>query len=117
QQVGYVESDGKVFQLAPRVMRLGHAYLTSTAMAKTIQPVLEAASERTRESTSAAVLDGVDVVFIARAATRRSLSNGLGLGSRLPAYATATGRVLLASMPEEAAKVWLQRSGLRAITP
>jgi len=117
QRLGYVESDGKLFHLAPRVLRLGHAYLTSTALARTIQPLLEAISERTQESTSFAVLDGSDVVFVARAATRRSLSNGLGLGSRLPAYGAATGRVLLADLPEAEAELRLSRMARHKLTP
>lgn len=116
-RLGYVESDGKLFYLAPRVLRLGHAYLTSTSLARTIQPLLEAISERTKESTSFAVLDGSDVVFVARAATRRSLSNGLGLGSRLPAHGAATGRVLLANLPVEEAEMRLARMARHKLTP
>lgn len=117
QRLGYVECEGKFFRPAPRVLRLGHAYLTSTPMAKLVQPVLEAISERTQESSSLAVLDGTDAVFIARAATRRSLSNGLGLGSRLPAYCTATGRVLLAALPAEEAELLLKRMARHQLTP
>jgi IclR family pca regulon transcriptional regulator len=117
QRLGYVESDGKLFRLAPRVLRLGYAYVTSTATAKIVQPVLETISERTHESSSLAVLDGSDVVFVARAATRRSLSNGLGLGSRLPAYCAATGRVLLAALQPEDAEQRLQRSRRVPLTP
>lgn len=117
QRLGYVEWDGKYFQLAPRVLRLGHAYVTSTPLSKVVQPVLEAISERTHESSSLAVLDGTDVVFVARAATRRSLSNGLGLGSRLPAYCAATGRVLLAALPEEEAERLLRRTKRHLLTP
>lgn len=109
QALGYVQSDGKHFRLAPRVLRLGHAYVSSTAFMKLMQPVLEAISEHTRESSSLAVLDGSDVVFLARAATRRSLSAGLGLGSRLPAHGAATGRVLLAALPPEEAERRLTR--------
>ena len=117
QRLGYVESDGKLFRLAPRVLRLGHAYLTSTSLARVVQPTLEAISERTHESSSFAVLDGTDVVFVARAATRRSLSNGLGLGSRLPAYSSATGRVLLASLPEDEALLRFNRMARYQLTP
>lgn len=117
QRLGYVESSGKQFRLAPRVLRLGHAYLTSTSLARTVQPTLEAISERTKESTSFAVLDGNDVVFVARAATRRSLSNGLGLGSRLPAHCAATGRVLLADLPITEAELRLSRMSRIQLTP
>ncbi|HCE09853.1 MAG TPA: IclR family transcriptional regulator [Oxalobacteraceae bacterium] len=117
QRLGYVESDGKYFRLAPRVLRLGHAYVSSTLLSKIVQPTLEAISERTRESSSLAVLDGTDVVFVARAATRRSLSNGLGLGSRLPAHSAATGRVLLAALPKEEAARLLKRMARHKLTP
>ncbi|SMP63656.1 IclR family transcriptional regulator domain-containing protein [Noviherbaspirillum suwonense] len=117
QRLGYVESDGKLFRLAPRVLRLGYAYVTSTPTAKIVQPALEAISERTRESSSVAVLDGTDVVFVARAATRRSLANGLGLGSRLPAYCAATGRILLAALPPASAEEALLRSRRLPLTP
>jgi IclR family pca regulon transcriptional regulator len=117
ERLGYVEWDGKLFKLAPRVLRLGHAYVTSTSLAKIVQPTLEAISERTHESSSLAVLDGTDVVFVARAATRRSLSNGLGLGSRLPAHSAATGRVLLAALPEGEAEQRLKRMARRQLTP
>lgn len=117
QALGYVQSDGKRFRLAPRALRLGHAYVSSTALLKLMQPVLEGISERTRESSSLAVLDGNDVVFLARAATRRSLSTGLGLGSRLPAHGTATGRVLLAALPPEDAERRLKRMARQQMTP
>ena len=117
QRLGYVECEGKQFKLAPRVLRLGHAYVTSTSLAKIVQPWLEAISERTHESSSLAVLDSTDVVFVARAATRRSLANGLGLGSRLPAHSAATGRVLLAALPEAEAEQRLKRMARRKLTP
>jgi IclR family pca regulon transcriptional regulator len=117
QSLGYVQSDGKYFRLAPRVLRLGYAYVSSTTLSKIVQPTLEALSERTRESSSLAVLDGSDVVFLARAATRRSLSNGLGLGSRLPAHCAATGRVLLAALPPEEAERRLKRMARQQLTP
>lgn len=117
QSLGYVQSDGKYFRLAPRVLRLGYAYVSSTTLSKIVQPTLEAISERTRESSSLGVLDGSDVVFLARAATRRSLSNGLGLGSRLPAHCAATGRVLLAALPPEEAERRLMRMARNQLTP
>lgn len=117
QALGYVQLDGRYFRLAPRVLRLGHAYVSSTPLLKLVQPALEALSERTRESSSVAVLDGSDVVFLARAATRRSLSAGLGLGSRLPAHGSATGRVLLAALPPEEAERRLKRMARPQMTP
>ena len=117
EKLGYVEWDGKYFRLAPRVLRLGRAYVTSSPLHRLVQPTLEAISERTRASASLAVLDGTDVVFVARAATSRGLSNGLGLGSRLPAYCTSTGRVLLAALDPSDATRRLKRMALQKITP
>lgn len=117
QRLGYVESDGKYFRPAPRVLRLGHAYVASTPLPRLVQPVLESVSERTRESSSLAVLDGHDVVFVARAAPRRGLSNGLGMGSRLPAHCSATGRALLAALPADEAQRLLMRMPRRQLTP
>jgi IclR family pca regulon transcriptional regulator len=117
QSLGYVQSDGRYFRLAPRVLRLGYAYVSSTTLSKIVQPTLEAVSERTSESSSMSVLDGSDVVFLARAATRRSLSNGLGLGARLPAHCAATGRVLLAALPPDEAERRLRRMARHQMTP
>ena len=117
QKLGYVESDGRYFRLAPRTLRLGHAYVTSNSLSKQVQPILESLSERTQESSSFAVQDNTDVVFVARAATRRSLSNGLGLGSRLPAHCAATGRVMLAALPAQEAELLLNRMQRQKLTP
>ncbi len=117
ERLGYVASDGKYFQLAPRTLRLGHAYVAANPLGRLVQPVLEAISERTRESSSLAVRDGMESVFVARAATRRSLSHGLGMGSRLPAWCSATGRVLLADLPEGDLDRSLRSVPLRPLTP
>ncbi len=98
-------------------MRLVHAYVNSTPLTKVAQPILEITSERTRESASLAVLDSQFVVFVARSTQRRSLSFGLGIGARLPAYCSATGRVLLAGMSDEEVEFRLQRMSRQAITP
>jgi len=100
QKLGYAEYDGRYFRLAPRALRLGHAYVMATPLPRVVQPVLETLSERTHESASAAILDGSDAVFIARSTTRRSLSAGIGVGTRLPAYCSATGRMLLSNLPD-----------------
>jgi IclR family pca regulon transcriptional regulator len=117
EKLGYVDWDGKYYRLAPRILRLGHAYITSSPLHRMVQPTLEKISERTSESSSFAVLDGTDVVFVARAAARRSLSNALGLGSRLPAYCAATGRVLLAALAPEEAELRLKRMVRLQLTP
>jgi IclR family pca regulon transcriptional regulator len=103
QRLGYASFDSKFFALTPRVLRLGYAYLSATDLPQLIQPFLERLSEELQESCSATVLDGNEIVYIARSAKKRVMSVSLGVGSRLPAYCTSMGRVLLAALdPDEA---------------
>jgi len=113
----YADFDGRYFSLSPRILRLGYAYLSSTALATRLQPFLERISEETGESSSAAVLDGDDIVYIARSATRRIMSIGLGVGSRLPAYCTSLGRAILAHHASDALETYLERVRLEPRTP
>lgn len=114
---GYAAFDGKFFTLTPRILRLGHAYLSSVSLSARIQPFLERISEQTGESSSAGVLDDTDVVYIARSVTRRIMSIGLAIGSRLPAYCTSLGRALLAQMPEDELQAYLRRMRPVRFTP
>lgn len=93
---GYVRTDGREFSLTPRVLELGYAYLSAQSLPEVAQPHLEALSRTVGESASACVLDGQDIVYVARVPTRRIMSVGITIGTRFPAYATAMGRVLLA---------------------
>lgn len=103
QTLGYLDGDGKHYWMQPRALLVAHAYLASRPMPSLAQPLLDALSERTRESASLGVLLDDDAIVIARSTARRSLSTGLGIGSRLPVYCSAMGRVLLAAMaPAEA---------------
>lgn len=103
QELGYLASDGKRFWMLPRVLLVAHAFLSSRPMPSLAQPLLDALSDRTRESASLGQLLDTDAIIIARSTARRSLSTGLGIGSRLPAYASALGRVLLAGLPPDEA--------------
>ncbi len=116
-KLGYAVQDGRYFRLAPRSLRLGHAYVASDPLAKVAQPILEMVSERTQESSSIAVLDSQEAVFIARSTHRRSLSSGLGVGARLPAYCSATGRVLLSEKPPSEIEFILNRMSRPSLTP
>ena len=100
QALGYVEGDGKQYTLTPRILDLGFAYLSSMPMWNRAEPVMEALVSQVKESCSAAVLDGGDIVYVLRVPTRKIMSIGLGVGSRLPAYCTSMGRMLLASVPD-----------------
>ncbi|CAN5317033.1 IclR family transcriptional regulator [soil metagenome] len=115
-KLGYAEFDGKFFRLTPRVLRLGHAWLASTALPQLVQPFLERLSEETHESSSACLLDGHEIVYIARSAQRRIMSVGLSVGTRLPAFCTSMGRVLLAFREPEDAQARIRAGKPRART-
>ena len=115
--LGYVSMSGRDFSLAPSVLRLGYAYLSSLGAPAIAQPFLEKLSEQVQESCSMTVLDGTEVVYVARVPTKRIFSLSLALGSRLPAYATSMGRVLLAHLPSEQVDEILNASDLTRITP
>ncbi|MGF1622997.1 MAG: IclR family transcriptional regulator C-terminal domain-containing protein [Rhodomicrobiaceae bacterium] len=116
-KLGYASYDGKLFALAPRILRLGYAYLLSASLPQLLQPFLEHLSEKVQESCSAVLLEGDEIVYLARAATKRTMSTGLCIGTRLPAYCTAMGRVLLASLKPEDAMERLARMERRRLTP
>jgi IclR family pca regulon transcriptional regulator len=100
QALGYVHSDGKLFSLSPRILDLGFAYLSSMPIWNLAEPVMESLVAEVKESSSAAVLDGSDIVYVLRVPTHKIMSISLGVGSRLPAYCTSMGRVLLAGLPD-----------------
>ena len=116
-RTGYADFDGKFFTLTPRVLRLGYAYLAATPLPRIVQPFLEQISEETREACSASILDGTEIVYVARAAQRRVMSIGLNVGSRLPAYCASMGRVLLAALPEAEARARLEAMDRVRLTP
>ena len=97
--LGYVGTDGKFFWLKPRVLELGHCYLTAQPWWRIAQPVVEDAARQTGESCSLCVLDGDEIVYVCRVAVHRIVSTNVSIGSRLPAYTTALGRVLLGQLP------------------
>ena len=101
--LGYASSDGRNFTLTPSVLDLGYAYLSSLNIQQIAQSFLEALSEEVRESSSISVLDGADVLYVARIPTSRIMTIALGIGTRLPAHCTSMGRVLLAELPVEQA--------------
>lgn len=96
--LGYVTTEGRQFSLSPRVLELGYSYLSSLPVWEIARPHLQNLADRVGETTSASVLDGPDIVFVARVETKRIMALTLAVGSRLPAWATAMGRVLLADL-------------------
>ncbi|MAQ38884.1 MAG: IclR family transcriptional regulator [Thioclava sp.] len=107
---GYAEYDGKFFTLTPKVLRLGMGALAS--LPQIVQPWLDQLTDRIGQSCSVSILDGTEIVYLARAAQRRVMSIGLMPGSRLPAHCTSMGRVLLAALPPEEARAAVEASDL-----
>jgi IclR family pca regulon transcriptional regulator len=116
QTLGYVETDGKQFSLTPRILDLGFAYLSSMPIWNLAEPVMEALVDQVKESCSAAVLEGTDIIYVLRVPTHKIMSISLGVGSRLPAYCTSLGRVLLAGLPDEEVLQRLEMSERKALT-
>ena len=116
-ELGYVRTDGKVFALTAKVLQLGYAYLSGLSLPQLAQPYLEELALRLGESTSAAVLDGTDIAYIARVSTKRIMTVGITVGTRFPAYATSMGRVLLAALPPAQLQEYLSTADIRPLTP
>lgn len=114
--LGYVESQGRQFRLTPKILDLGFAYLSSLPLWNLAEPVMEALAAEVKESCSAAVLDGAEVVYVLRVPTHKIMSINLGIGSRLPAYCTSMGRVLLAGLTAEALRDALAARPLQRFT-
>ncbi|MFC9327343.1 IclR family transcriptional regulator C-terminal domain-containing protein [Kitasatospora sp. NPDC057015] len=115
--LGYVRTEGREHRLTPRVLDLGYPLLAGTTLSRLAEPHLEALSAEVGESVSLAVLDDGLVRYTARAATRRIMSVDIAVGTRLPAYATSLGRVLLAGLPPAERAAGLDAAAVRALTP
>ncbi|HEY0359089.1 MAG TPA: IclR family transcriptional regulator C-terminal domain-containing protein, partial [Mycobacteriales bacterium] len=115
--LGYVRTDGRLFSLTPRVLELGYSYLSSISLTEVAEPHLERLVAEVHESSSVSVLDGDDVVYVARIPTSRIMAVSINVGTRFPAYATSMGRVLLAGLPDDELEAYLSRTELRRLTP
>src|SRR3954466_11520496 len=102
ERLGYVDQEGNRVALTPQVLALGYAYLSGLTLPEVAQPHLARLVERVHESSSVSVLDGRDVVYVARVPTRRIMTVAITVGTRFPAHATSMGRVLLAGLDREA---------------
>jgi IclR family pca regulon transcriptional regulator len=98
ERLGYVRQSAGRFALTPQVLRLGHAYLSGLALPQVVQPHLERLVGSVGESASVAILDGNELVYVARVPVRRLMTEAISVGARFPAHATAMGRVLLADL-------------------
>jgi IclR family pca regulon transcriptional regulator len=115
--LGYVRSDGPRYSLTSRVLRLGYAYLSSQRLQDVAQPHLESFVGEVRESCSLGSLDGTDVMVVARVPARRIMAITMAVGTRLPAHASALGRVLLAGLDAGALDAWCAGAVLDPLTP
>ena len=109
---GYADYDGKYFTLLPRALRLGLGAIASLPVSQLVQPWLDQLTDQIGESCSVSILDGEEIVYLARAAQKRVMSIGLMPGSRLPAHCTSMGRVLLAALPRSRAIAVIEGSDL-----
>jgi IclR family transcriptional regulator, pca regulon regulatory protein len=116
EALGYVHSDGKLFSLSPRILDLGFSYLSSMPIWNVAEPCMEELVAQVQESCSAAVLDVTDIVYVLRVPTRKIMSISLGVGSRLPAYCTSMGRMLMTALPQQELMDLLAASDLTART-
>jgi len=116
QTLSYVEQQDKRFRLTPKILDLGFAYLSSLPLWNLAEPLMSRLVSDVQESCSAAVLEGSDIVYVLRVPTQKIMSINLGVGSRLPAYCTSMGRVLLASLPRAQLALVLGKRPLPRLT-
>lgn len=116
-KLGYVSVEHKHFFLGPQILSLGFAYLSSLTLRELAQPLINRFAQQVGEVCSLSVLDGADVVYVARADLRSPLTRSLSIGDRLPVHATSTGHVLMAGLTEPAREAILQQAPFRRFTP
>jgi IclR family pca regulon transcriptional regulator len=117
ERAGFVCSEGKLFRLTPRVLVLAAAYLSSNQVVTVLQPVLDRLSSAAQEISSLAILDGHEVIFIARASPARVFSAGIDIGYRLPAFCSSVGRVLMGRLSNGELEATIQTAKLTPMTP
>jgi IclR family pca regulon transcriptional regulator len=110
QTLGYVCLDARSFRLTPRTLDLGYAYLSTMPLWNVAEPIMERLVQAVHESSSAAVLDDTDIVYVLRVPVSKIMTINLAIGSRLPAWCTSMGRVLLGALPEDELDRVLKRS-------
>lgn len=115
-ELGYVGTDGRTFHLRARLLELGYAYLSTLGLPEVARPHLKTLSDQTGESSSLAVLDDLEIVYVARNAVSRIMSAAIGVGTRLPTAVTSMGRVLMANAPVALREDFLQQVDLPALT-
>ena len=116
-ELGYVESDGRIFRLTPRVLELGYSFLSGLGFPDAALPHLERLVAEVDESSEASVLDGEDIVYVVRVPSTAVMTIAINVGARMPAHATSMGKVLLASLPDADLDAYLERATLRRFLP
>lgn len=117
EHLGFVTSERKMYALTPKVLRLGQSYMHSARLPRIVQPELHKLAYALKEASSAGVLDGADVICIAATSAGRVVSSTLQPGTRVPAYCTANGRVLLSALPQAEVDAWIAKQTLAPLTP
>jgi IclR family pca regulon transcriptional regulator len=115
-ELGYMHHKNRSFSLTPKMLDLGYSYLSSLEVVEVAQQPMERLVEEVRESSSMSVLDESDIVYVARVPTKRIMTIALAVGSRLPAYATSMGRVLLSGLPDSQIDDYIERTRLDRLT-
>ena len=110
-ELGYVEQHGRQFALSPNILQLGFAYLATQSWIERALPLMKDLSERVHESCSAAILQGTEIVYVARVPTRRIMSVAVSVGSRLPAFHSSMGRVQLGFL--DSSEIWRRLKSVR----
>lgn len=115
-ELGYLRAVDNRFVMSVKALNLGYAYLSSTGVVDLIQPSLETLTDKCGETSSLAILDGTEVIYVARTPTRRMISLRVGIGSRIPAYASSLGKAILAFMDEDELSPILEAIKLERLT-
>lgn len=117
EHLGYLYSDGKQFGLTPRVLKIGWSYFDSAQLPRLLRPYLQRLTAVTGESVYVAVMDGWDVVFIARNGSTRVMTSGFALGARLPGHVSVSGLMMMTFRPRETVQEWMRSLVLTPLSP
>lgn len=113
---GYAHTDGKLFWLTPRILRLGQSYLESARLPRTVQPWIQRLSVQTGETVNVSVLDDHEVVYVSRSNSPRVVSIGFHAGARAPAHTVTPGYILLSRQPPAQMQEWIKRHRFTVFT-
>jgi IclR family pca regulon transcriptional regulator len=118
-ELGYVEQDGRLFRLRPKILDLGYSYLSSLSVGAIAQPIMEDMVLRVKEPCNLAMLDGTEVIYVGRVAAKQIVRDDLGIhiGRRFPAYTTSLGRILLGGLSPAALDQYFSQAKLLPLTP